>query len=116
PRFWWRGERLREPGRWRYHPVGFQLLGFGGESFVFRQSGLKTATTNVVIPIPAMTAALGVWPTIRVTRRIRKARRKRAGFCEKGGYALRASPERCPEGGTPVPPQAKPASTLPPPL
>lgn len=44
----------------------------------------------------ALTTMLLVWHRWRTTRR-------RPGLCLECGYDLRASPERCPECGTPIP-------------
>jgi hypothetical protein len=65
----------------------------------------------------------GILPAIwswRLIVRIRAARRRKIGYCGKCGYDLRASTDRCPECGTPVPilltstPASTPHPTLPP--
>lgn len=52
-----------------------------------------------------------VLPAAAVTRFVRRRRRLRNGWCEFCGYDLRASTDRCPECGAPVPDPATPRTT-----
>ena len=58
---------------------------------------------QVTAPCWAIAAAAIPLPTIWLERRRKKVRAEMLGLCPKCGYDLRASPERCPECGTPVP-------------
>lgn len=58
--------------------------------------------------ICALTAAFPcVWLLLFVQRMREQRRRRRAGLCPKCGYDLRATPERCPECGSPAAPEAR---------
>lgn len=59
----------------------------------------RMSTDAVVIPHCAMVAVLSVIPAIWLWRR---RARYIPGTCAQCGYDLRATPERCPECGTPV--------------
>jgi hypothetical protein len=62
--------------------------------------------TYVILPMWAVTAALGAlpgWVIARHVRRRRRAGRARAWCCGACGYDCRATPERCPECGTVAP-------------
>lgn len=43
-----------------------------------------------------------IWTVVIIVVQIRNWRHPREGLCPKCGYDLRASPDRCPECGTPV--------------
>jgi hypothetical protein len=51
--------------------------------------------------VPAV--LFGSMPTWQLIHRLTARRRRARGLCRRCGYDLRASPERCPECGTPVP-------------
>ena len=62
------------------------------------------------IPQAAVVALLSVLPALWALRSIRRRRRVSAGSCAVCGYDLRATPQRCPECGTPAtPPKPQPA-------
>jgi hypothetical protein len=54
------------------------------------------------VPYWALAVAFMVLPSIGVSRGMRRRRRRRQGACEKCGYDLRATPDRCPECGAPA--------------
>ena len=72
---------------------GFRWLSgdSGGERFI-----------GVEVSLWLIFAVLAAYPTTAFVRGpLRRHRRRKRGLCEKCGYDLRASPQRCPECGTP---------------
>jgi hypothetical protein len=60
---------------------------------------LGTDATIVVLPLWFLAVVFGVGPAIAATRWRRRRRERRRGLCQRCGYDLRASPDRCPECG-----------------
>jgi hypothetical protein len=58
---------------------------------------------RLTLPHWAVAAPLAVLPVVWLVLRWRSRRRHRVGCCQKCGYDLRATPDRCPECGTPAP-------------
>jgi hypothetical protein len=52
-----------------------------------------------------LVALFSIAPIIWIVVPIRSRKRRRQGFCRRCGYDLRATPDRCPECGTPAPNQ-----------
>ena len=52
-------------------------------------------------PIALATAALPLWGFVSLRARLRRGRRARRGLCRACGYDLRATPDHCPDCGTP---------------
>ena len=72
----------------------------GGTSF--SPTGTRAGLT-IVIPYWAIVAVTAIRPAraaVRLVRRRRARTRRTAGQCERCGYDLRATPDRCPECGT----------------
>ena len=77
--------------------------------------GSVVLTQEVLLPYWLPTLSAGILPSLWLCLWWRRPwetdRRQKAGLCRVCGYDLRASPERCPECGTPVPsPATSPAS------
>lgn len=72
--------------------LGFALGASAAEGYRF-----------VTIPCWSVVAALLLLPAVRVTWVVVRRKRRRAGACVTCGYDLRASKDRCPECGTPIP-------------
>jgi hypothetical protein len=64
--------------------------------------GSWTFPVHVRVPCWLVAGTLAVPPAVHTMFIIRLHRRRRPGHCICCGYDLRASPERCPECGTPV--------------
>ena len=74
------------------HALGFYLLG--------QPEG---PTRGVVVPLWAIIAAAALLPSYHAAHRISRKRRFPSGqHCQKCGYDLRASKDRCPECGTDI--------------
>ena len=87
-------------------PNGFQWGGFAKANVTadFVMDGM-TGTMGVwllAVPHWALTIVFGIAPLWWGLRERRRRRRLRMNLCGKCGYNLTATPQRCPECGTPV--------------
>lgn len=79
-------------GGFRVGPYGYGYL-----------RGAKVPQSRVALPYWTMAVLMLVFPSARLWKRGLRSRRMRKNCCSQCGYDLRATPERCPECGTPVP-------------
>ena len=96
---------LGETGNW---------LGVSLSSWNLPAKGLNSlylADGGIEVTLPAWFPALlfAILPAFWLRRRRIERKRNRIGFCQKCGYDLRATPQRCPECGTAVLAPAPPA-------
>ena len=83
--------------------AGFQLIRARNVGWVGAPAPTATRECSFTIPLWAPAVVSGILPVSWVAARRRGRSRWRLGQCQKCGYDLRASPERCPECGTPAP-------------
>ena len=83
-------------GRW-------QRLGVGWWKYEWSESGVTLGGRGAVFPLWAVTLLTAAAPLVSLVR-YRRRRTHPAGArpCPSCGYDLRATPDRCPECGTPV--------------
>jgi hypothetical protein len=58
--------------------------------------------TEASVPAWSVVMLLAIPPAVRLVRFVRSRRRNATGLCPSCGYDLRATPDRCPECGTPA--------------
>jgi len=86
-------------GQYPSHP-GCVWIAHDTDAYQHRILGFPRWPLFVILPL----LLIAPWRTAGVLRQQwRERRRSAAGMCAKCGYDLRASPERCPECGTPNP-------------
>ena len=95
--FWYHrgGGRPATAVGWRYQPV----MGFG----YGRIRSADYPPGGIVFPFWAATLTTSMLPVLRLTGWLRTRYRLARGRCAGCGYDLRASTDRCPECGAPVP-------------
>jgi hypothetical protein len=75
--------------------------------YEWRKAGGGIHQAQAVVPCWCLAATMALlplgWTTLQWRSRVRGRRRKRLGLCLGCGYDLRASKDRCPECGTPIP-------------
>jgi hypothetical protein len=95
------GAPIADPWTWTVH----LKLEWPTKLYQRRDStnALFTRTTrSFCLPKGLFVVLFALLPTLWITRTIRDRRRHRQGVCARCGYDLRATPERCPECGTPA--------------
>ena len=83
------------------------VLGFG-LGYIDQRSSPVYVARYFYFPHWFCVLTFAVLPAIRLRSILRTRRRDRVGLCQRCGYDLRASPERCPECGTPTAGAANP--------
>jgi hypothetical protein len=92
-------DELISGNEWRYLGFGFRQFKFDMRPeppYVYR-------SWTVGVPHWFIILITGPLPLRRLLRIRRRRQRRKRGLCVNCGYDLRASPDRCPECGTPVP-------------
>jgi hypothetical protein len=64
--------------------------------------GARETRRGITIPHWCLVTALLLLPGAALIRHFRRRRAHQVGFCRRCGYDLRASPDQCPECGTPA--------------
>jgi hypothetical protein len=93
--------------------IRFSVLGFTHQT---RKMPLDPTTRATASYVPcSWVVVIGLCALTPLIFRVRKNRihrlRRKKILCQKCGYDLRATPDKCPECGTPVPPSRPPADS-----
>lgn len=96
---------IGSPRRW-FERLGFQYRSFEVRDPTFDEPYIYRAT-GLVAPFYAICPLLLALPLAKCSSLYRKRLRRINGRCTRCGYDLRASTDRCPECGTPIPAEAK---------
>jgi hypothetical protein len=95
----------RERGGYRDNDPADAVWAHAGFRYI-RQTAAGLRRWNVVLPYWAIVALASVLPAASLARRLTRAP-VAPGVCSLCGYDLRASRDRCPECGTPIPSKAE---------
>lgn len=98
----WRTESNGKP-RWQWRWPQYSAYSFRPTEANARASGMSFQFRELQIPYWLLTLSAWLLPAFCGWRQWKVSRRCGAGLCSKCGYDLRASSERCPECGTPIP-------------
>jgi len=74
----------------------------GLKKCVFRFPGGELYAANIALPHWLLLITAATTPAVDLVLLCRRRRKQQLDLCRKCGYDLRASPERCPECGTPI--------------